>query len=263
MVVPVTRDTNGVEENITELSEAILNYRSPAGGSGGSQSPVADEKTLTSGYPMRSSQYSKRKTKKSQIYLHHDAFYQRSDKSKGCASILFNRGVSCHAMIDIDGHVERMFDDAYISYCQGLVRPSVPGKIWPNSTGLSIELAGLGFERKGVDFTIGEPLVQCVDWNGNPITKYKHKRYQEYSDAQIKALYKLLKHWLSKHDIPFVWEGEKTYKLMFPPQGTNSPEVAKGKPGIWTHNSVDSNKSDVFPSPKLIKMFKELSNEIN
>lgn len=37
MVVPVTRDTKGVEENITELSEGVLNApAAPAGGSGGS-----------------------------------------------------------------------------------------------------------------------------------------------------------------------------------------------------------------------------------
>ena len=234
------------------------------GASGGGGNYIADEKTLTSGWPMRSSQYSKSRTKKTQIYLHHDAAHQRSDKGEKCASILFNKGgVSCHAMIDIDGHVERMFDDEYISYCQGRVHPKVPGQIWPNSTGLSIELAGLGYERKGVKFDIGEPLVGCVDWRGFPIPKYKHEKYQDYSDSQIIALKKLLKHWLSKHGIPFVWEGEKTYKLMFPPKNTNSPEVAKGKPGIWTHNSVDSNKSDVFPSLKLIKMFMEISNEIN
>jgi len=36
MVIPVTRDTKGVEKNITKLSEGVLNYTSPAGGSGGS-----------------------------------------------------------------------------------------------------------------------------------------------------------------------------------------------------------------------------------
>jgi hypothetical protein len=229
------------------------------GGGGG----VSDEKTLTSGWPMKSSQYSKTNTVKSQIYLHHDAFYQRSDKGKGCASILANRGVSCHAMIDIDGHIEHMFDDKYISYCQGLVQPSVPDQIWPNATGLSIEIAGLGYEGQDLDYSIGEPLVNCVDWNGNTIAEYKsHKKYQEYSDAQIVALKGLLKRWVTKHNIPFSYD-EATYKMMFPKKGSNSPEVAKGKPGIWTHNSVDSEKSDVFPSPKLIKLFKELSIELN
>ena len=230
------------------------------GGGGG----VSDEQTLTSGWPMKSIQYSKATTVKSQIYLHHDAFYQRSDKGKGCASILFDKGVSCHAMIDIDGHIEYMFDDKYISYCQGLVQPAVPGQIWPNATGLSVEIAGLGYEGRAVDYSIGEPLVNCVDWNGNTIAEYKsHKKYQEYSDAQIVALKGLLKRWVAKHNIPFKWEGKKTYKLMFPKKGTNSPEVAKGKPGIWTHNSVDKDKSDVFPSPKLIKMLKQLSIELN
>lgn len=34
MVVPVTQDTNGVEKNITELSEGVLDYKSSADGSG-------------------------------------------------------------------------------------------------------------------------------------------------------------------------------------------------------------------------------------
>ena len=102
-----------------------------------------------------------------------------------------------------------------------------------------------------------------MDWNGNTIAEYKsHKKYQEYSDAQIVALKGLLKRWVTKHNIPFSYD-EATYKMMFPKKGSNSPEVAKGKPGIWTHNSVDSEKSDVFPSPKLIKLFKELSIELN
>ena len=222
------------------------------------------ERTITSGWPMHARQYSKRHSTKTQIYLHHDASYQRSDDGAGCADILYKGDVSCHVIICVDGHQERMITDEQISYCQGSVTPAVPGAIWPNATGLSVEIQGLGYERDSVDFNRyqGHPLVKCVDWRGNVINKYKHKRYQEYSNAQMISLKKLLKFWMNKHNIPFKYN-QATYNHMFPPAGTNSAAVAKGKPGIWTHNSVEKGKSDVFPSPKLIKMLTELSNEIN
>jgi hypothetical protein len=222
------------------------------------------ERTITSGWPMHARQYSKRHSTKTQIYLHHDASYQRSDDGAGCADILYKGDVSCHVIICVDGHQERMITDEQISYCQGSVTPAVRGAIWPNATGLSVELQGLGYERDSVDFNRyqGHPLVKCVDWRGNVINKYKHKRYQEYSNAQMISLKKLLKFWMNKHNIPFKYN-QATYNHMFPPAGTNSAAVAKGKPGIWTHNSVEKGKSDVFPSPKLIKMLTELSNEIN
>ena len=54
------------------------------------------------------------------------------------------------------------------------------------------------------------------------------------------------------------WEFNKeTYKEMFPKQGTLSKEATKNTPGVYSHNSVSTGKSDVFPQKELIIALKE------
>jgi len=226
--------------------------------------------TLTSGFPMKKRQYSTKIYQKTQIYLHYSAGHQKSDKGAGTANTLFKRGnVSCHAIIDIDGHIERMIPDEYKANCQGGGSSRRSGDIYPNQTGLSIEIDALGYERgtgKNPNFNAygkGQPLVGSVDWQGNPIDNYKgFKKYQDFSDAQIGATRELCMDWLKNHNIEFKWSKD-TYDNMFPPKGTISREVMAGKPGIWSHNSVSSGKYDVSPTLKVINMLKSISDEVN
>tara|TARA_R110001592_G_scaffold101864_1_gene288025 strand:+ start:652 stop:4539 length:3888 start_codon:yes stop_codon:yes gene_type:complete len=221
--------------------------------------------TLTSGFPLKSSQYRKNGKQKTQIYLHYTAGHQKSDKGKGTCNTLYGKGLSCHAVIDIDGHIERMVPDEYSAFCQGKSDRQA-GDIYPNQTGLSVEIQSLGYERSGTVFNSygkGQPLVGCVDWLGNPISEYRgHKKYQEFSDAQIGATKELCLDWLKNHNISFKWD-KQYYDDMFPPKGTTSRAVLGNKPGIWSHNSVKGSKSDVMPSPKMIKMLQEISDEVN
>ena len=223
--------------------------------------------TLTSGFPMKKRQYRVNGKQKTQIYLHYSAGHQKSDKGAGTANTLFSRGnVSCHAIIDIDGHIERMIPDEYSAFCQGGGSSRRPGDIHPNETGLSIEIDALGYERSGVNFNAygkGQPLVGSVDWQGNPIDNYKgFKKYQDFSDAQIGAVRELCMDWLKNHNIEFKWSKD-TYDNMFPPKGTISREVMANRPGIWTHNSVSKGKFDVSPTLKIINMLKSISDEVN
>ena len=224
--------------------------------------------TLTSGFPMKKTQYSTRSYQKTQIYLHYTAGHQKSNKGKSSANSLYGSGLSCHAIVDIDGHIERMIPDEYTSYCQGKSDRKA-GDIYPNRVGLSVEIQALGYERgtgKNPDFNAygkGQPLVGCVDWQGNPIPEYRgHKRYQEFSDAQMGAVKELCLDWLKNHNIAFEWSKEH-YDDMFPPKNKTSRNVFGNKPGIWSHNSVKRGKSDVQPSPKMIKMLKEISDIVN
>ena len=42
-----------------------------------------------------------------------------------------------------------------------------------------------------------------------------------------------------------------------------NPEVVKDHlPGIWTHNSVRADKSDIFPYPPMIKALEEVQSEL-
>lgn len=222
--------------------------------------------TLTSGFPMKRSQYRVNGKQKTQIYLHYTAGHQISNKGKSTCESLYKKGLSCHAVIDIDGHIERMVPDEYSAFCQGGGSPRQSGDIYPNETGLSIEIQGLGYERSGTNFNYygkGQPLVGSVDWQGNPIDDYKgFKRYQDFSDAQIGATKELCMDWLKNHNIEFKWSKD-TYDNMFPPRGKVSRAVLSNRPGIWSHNSVSSGKFDVSPTLKIINMLQEISDEVN
>ena len=75
------------------------------------------------------------------------------------------------------------------------------------------------------------------------------KYYHKYSDAQIESVKNLLLYWSEVYNIPLdynedIWGVTKrAYKL---------------EPGVYTHNSVRADKTDVFPQPELIEMLKSL-----
>ena len=76
-------------------------------------------------------------------------------------------------------------------------------------------------------------------------TKYWYK----YSDAQIESLRQLVEYLCETYDIP------KTYRSEI---WAIDKEAFKGVPGIYTHNSVRKDKSDMYPDPKVIEMLKNL-----
>jgi hypothetical protein len=64
--------------------------------------------------------------------------------------------------------------------------------------------------------------------------------------------------WSAKHNIPVKWMGQKSYDRLFPPNDGTSPDALSGAPGLYSHNSVRTDKSDVFPQKELIEMLKTL-----
>lgn len=59
---------------------------------------------------------------------------------------------------------------------------------------------------------------------------------------------------------PFTWS-KKIFNQLFPPnvKGKKTLSYSQDKPGIYTHNSSNFGKSDCLPTPKIIKLFKELA----
>ena len=76
-----------------------------------------------------------------------------------------------------------------------------------------------------------------------------YKLYHAYIDAQIAAVKDLLLLWKEKYKIPLTYN-EDIWDV--------TVRALKGEPGVYTHNSVRSDKSDVSPQPKLIEMLKSL-----
>jgi len=222
-------------------------------------------KTSPSGFDFSTKAFSQNVTVKTQIYLHHTAGSQQSDKGKGTINTLNNREVSTHTVIDKDGHIEYLFDDKYISYHGG-------AGLIPQNLGLSVEIEAYGCltQNNGIFYTAYKNKLPdqntaglAVDINGKPTPYKKHAYYQKYTPAQIAAVKTLIVNWSKKHNIPVKWEGQKSFDRLFPPNDvkgnyTTSPDAFKGISGLYSHNSIRTDKSDVFPQKELIEMFKTL-----
>ena len=217
-------------------------------------------KTFPSGFDFSTSAFGGWTTVKTQIYLHHTAGYQSADKGKQTISILNDRGVSTHTVIDAAGHIEYLFDDKYVSYHAG-------AGVTPQNLGLSVEINAYGCLTKKADGKFynayggvvpADQAALAVDINGLPKPYKNHAYYQKYTPAQIAATKTLILNWSAKHNIPVKWEGQKSYDRLFPPNGGTSPDAVSGVPGLYSHNSVRKDKSDVFPQKELIEMFKTL-----
>ena len=231
-------------------------------------------KTLTSGFDLAKKSFSQKETNKTQIYLHHTSGSQKADKGKSVVDTYNDRtskgnAASTHATIDKDGHIEYLFEDKYVSFHAGA------GQISQN-LGLSVELEAYGcLTQRGGEFynayggkVPADQAALAVDINGNPKPYKGFAYYHKYTPAQIVATKKLILNWASKHNIPVKWEGSKTFNQMFYPSGTitkvgtrsvyKDSEASKGIPGLYTHNSVRADKTDVFPQKELIEMFKTL-----
>jgi hypothetical protein len=222
-------------------------------------------KTTPSGFDLLLGSFNQKVTTKKQIYLHHTATPQSYDKGKLTVDIFnsrtaVNNPASTHTVIDKGGHIEYLFDDKYVSYHAGTTTTRVP-----NEVGLSVEITAYGFltERNGKFYSGGteiprDQVATAVDINGKPKAYKDHLYYHKYTPAQIASVKNLILSWSAKHKIPVKWLGQKSYDALFPPNKGLSQEALTGVPGLYTHNSVRTDKSDVFPQKELIEMLKTL-----
>ena len=70
-----------------------------------------------------------------------------------------------------------------------------------------------------------------------------------YTDAQIQSVKELLLLWKDKYNIPLTYH-EDIWDI--------TPRALKGEPGVYTHNSVRTDKVDIYPCPRMIAMLKTL-----
>lgn len=117
---------------------------------------------------------------------------------------------------------------------------------------IGIELCNYGYiTRKGEQYF----NYTGAQVNENSIITYNSKfkgniYYERYTQAQISSLKDLLVYLCDRYSIP------KTYN---PDIWDVTERALKGEPGIFTHNSVRSDKSDVHPQPDLIEMLNSIS----
>ena len=80
--------------------------------------------------------------------------------------------------------------------------------------------------------------------------KYKgHIYWQKYTDEQIESTRQLLVYLCDQYKIP------RTY---FATIFDIDKRALRGEKGIFTHNSVRKDKSDIYPCPRMIQMLEKL-----
>lgn len=204
------------------------------------------------------SQYIREEHPKTQIYLHHTA-----GNSSGMNVFQFwasnpERIATCVAISgkgSTDGQIVQGFGSKYWAYHLGLRESTFDKYGLPykslDKTSIGIEICNWGqLTRKGDKFfnyvNREVPVDEVIDLK----TPYKGFRYfHNYTDAQIQSVKELLLLWKDKYKIPLTYR-EDIWGI--------TTRALKGEPGVFTHNSVRTDKVDIYPHPKMIQMLKSL-----
>lgn len=204
------------------------------------------------------SQYVQEAFDKKQIYLHHtasgkgaegDIRYWLSDKKR----------IATCVIITWDGKILQLFSSKFWGHHLG-VKSKVfrdlglaPINKKLNQASIAIEIDSWGpLEKRGEEY---------FSWAGTKVPRedvifyhngFKgHHYYEKYTPQQIETVRMLLEFWGNKYNIPLDYDHEAMWNV--------SKKALTGEPGVYTHNSVRSDKCDIVPQPDLIQMLKGLA----
>ena len=225
--------------------------------------------TITSQYPILQI-FKEEVTNKRQIYLHHTV------SSQNIESVLFDWSsrtdtVSTQYITNNLGESEQVFPDENWANQLGIsgdIFTAVKLKYQNlNKTALGIELCSYGKVTKEGDkyFTTygneipASDVAQPINRFGNPTTYRGCQYFEKYNDTQINNVKSIMQGWMSKYDIKFAYN----YFELFPPSSGVSFKALSGEKGVFTHNSVRTDKEDVYPQKELIDMLKSISTELS
>lgn len=191
---------------------------------------------------------------KSQIYLHHTA----GGGNAVAVSRFFNEQegrVATAFIIGNDGSIVQCFSSKHWAYHLGLKEEIFKGEGVPyrslDKFSIGIEICNYGPLKKSNGYFLNY-VGGRVDYKQvtKLATKFKgHTLWQSYTPEQIESTRQLLVYLCDLYDIP------RTY---FASIFDIDKRALRGERGIFTHNSVRTDKSDVYPCPRLIAMLKSI-----
>lgn len=201
------------------------------------------------------SNYFKEETKKKQIYLHHTAGNGDAEGVFRYWASTKDRVATCVA-IGTDGLIAQGFSSRYWGYHLGLKQGvfNTHGIIYQSLDKLSIgvEICNWGYLKEA-------GKGKFVNYVGREIPKSQvikldapYKGFQfwhSYTKEQIESTKELLLYWNDTYGIPLDYN-EDIWAV--------SKRALAAEPGVYTHNSVRKDKTDVYPHPELIEMLKSL-----
>lgn len=203
---------------------------------------------------LKPGQFMDAKHEKKQIYLHHTAggpdavsvakYFDTKPERVATAFIIGANGtiVQCFSSKDWAYHLglkESIFKASKVPYLS----------LDPISIGIEVCNWGpITFKNnKYYNYVGGEVNASHVTTLEKPYKGYKH--WFTYTDAQIESLRQLVVYLCETYDIPKDYN-ESIWDIDI--------DALKGNKGIFTHNSVRKDKSDMYPCPRVIQMLKNL-----
>jgi N-acetyl-anhydromuramyl-L-alanine amidase AmpD len=199
-------------------------------------------------------QYIRENTPKKQIYIHHTAGNKNAVSTiKGWANN--KERVATAFVIGYEGTIAQAFSSRDWAWHLGVKDSVFKGQHLPyknlDKYSVGIEITNWAYlvEKDGKFYNYVGGLVDPSEVTFLEKPFKNHKRWHKYSDKQIESLRELLIYLGETYDIDIKYN-EDIWTL--------NKRALKGENGLFTHNSVRVDKSDVYPCPRLIKMLKSL-----
>lgn len=205
-------------------------------------------------YNLNTNQYIQEVTNKKQIYLHHTASSYNAKNVIDYWNSNTERIGVC-VVIDGDGTIYQCFNSKYWGYHLGVKESVVKQYNIPyqnlDKYSIGIEICCWGqLTKKGDKFynylNKEVPQNEVIELE-EPFKGYKY--FHNYTDKQIDSIKGLLLLFKEKYSIDIKYQ-EDIFNV--------SERALRGLNGVYTHNSVRSDKIDIYPHPQLIKMLKQL-----
>lgn len=203
---------------------------------------------------LKESQYFAEESAKTQIYLHHTAGNGNAEAVSRYWNGTSDR-VATAFVVGQDGLIVQCFSSKHWAWHLGISKAEFKGQgaKYQNldKASVGIEVCNWGYlkEKDGkfynyVNTRVPDSMVTTLD---EPFKGFKH--WYKYTDAQIESTRQLLVYLCDTYNIP------KEYRAQI---FSLDKEAFKGTPGIYTHNSVRKDKSDIYPCPRMIQMLENL-----
>jgi len=216
-------------------------------------------------YAFPENQYVKEEHSKVQIYLHHTAgnsdpfgtyrFWATNPERVATCVVIGGRPVANANWID--GEIAQGFSSKYWAFHLGLKESTFQKYGVPyqslDRTSIAVEICNWGqLTYNKVDGKFYNYVNRAVPQNevcelATPFKGYKF--YHAYTDAQIQSVKELLQLWNQRFGIPLTFNHD-IFDINI--------RALKGEPGVYTHNSVRTDKVDISPQPKMIAMLQSL-----
>ncbi len=203
---------------------------------------------------LNDNQYFAEESQKTQVYLHHTA---GNGNAEGVSKYWNGNDsrIATAFIIGENGTIVQCFSSKHWAWHLGIdaedfVRNGAKYSNL-NKTSVGIEVCNWGYLKKKGDkfynYAGGVVNPSYVTELDQPYKGYKY--WYKYSDAQIESLRQLIVYLCETYGIPKEYRSE-IWAI--------DKEAFKGTKGIFTHNSVRKDKSDMYPCPRVIKMLQNL-----